>query len=303
MTGKDSESGQRRDLLALSKAPLSELLEALAKETSLREPGAAAPPRANQIARLVVAEAVRLIRLGTQSEVVDAAAEISRAIMQPKMKELAKLYPDAMRRVEAASVMLGAAAPASSGGGELTVLRSWNGKAREALAIINQEPSGAIQRADLRAKLGVDESYLSHLLRDLEGAGLIDRVRFGRRMKVRLAPKALSEHVQDQLTAVPDPRWNEKRDELAKRARKRLVAGSAYIAESPRIYVDLPPRIAGFEPEPDIQLGETVTVEILGNAGWEAPTTDERRQGMSIDLQNFRDHRFLLVAGAKSEPS
>jgi len=218
MTPTDSfeQNPPPRDLLALSKASMGELLAALEDEETLADEGGVVSPMALQVARLIAAEAVRLIRLGTRAELADASLEIAETLTGPKAKALAD-HRDAHRLVSGASVTLGAATPPSSKGGEMAVLRSWNGNARKAVEYLNSLPDQAVRRADLRELLDVDESYLSHLLADLEAAGLIVRTRRGRSVTVHLGPNARTDHVQELLPADPPP------PPQTARARKQLV--------------------------------------------------------------------------------
>jgi DNA-binding MarR family transcriptional regulator len=67
------------------------------------------------------------------------------------------------------------------------------------VAYVSRAKGRAIARARLRELLGVEESYLSHLLADLEAAGLIMRIRRGRAVSIHLGPVAESEHVKELL--------------------------------------------------------------------------------------------------------
>jgi DNA-binding MarR family transcriptional regulator len=194
-----------RDMLSLALAGMPELIAALEEERTLAEEPSALPPRSKRVARMIMAETIRLIRLGTRVELATAALEVAKALARPYAERLATNHPSAYRLLCSASDALGAATPPSSAGSELTVLRSWNDNARKALAIVNKAPGRVIARADLRAQLGVDESYLSHLLADLEAPGLVVRIRFGRTVQVHLGPVGRSEHVQQILSHEPPP--------------------------------------------------------------------------------------------------
>ncbi|HWX43800.1 MAG TPA: hypothetical protein VNY52_00590 [Solirubrobacteraceae bacterium] len=206
-----------RDLLSLMSAPMLELLAELDAAASDTEEDVV-PSRAVQIGDLVVAEAVRLIRLGTRVEVVDAAMAVSQALVGPTARRLAPQNAEAQRLLFAASTMLVAAMSPSSNGGELTVLRSWNGKALEAVRLVAAEPTQVLERIELRKELKVEESHLSHLLGDLEAAGLVERIREGRTVKVHLGPTARTDHVAKLLQLVEDEQPGaSRRAELAQR--------------------------------------------------------------------------------------
>lgn len=187
------------DLMSLARAGMAALLDALQEERTIEDGGTSLPPRSVQIAGLILAHAIRLIRLGTREELLDGGLELAETLTRPAVRELTRQQPEALRLLSGASVALKAAAAPSSAGGELAVLRSWNGNAREAVATLNATPSRKLARAELREQLGVNQSYLSHLLADLEGAGLVVRTRDGRDITVHLGPAAHAEHVQELL--------------------------------------------------------------------------------------------------------
>jgi DNA-binding transcriptional ArsR family regulator len=193
-----------RDLFSLSDAPLETLLETLLEEQSLADRGGVAPPRAEQIADLILSAVIRLIRLGTPGQLADAGVEVSRRLVGSAAEELERCHPRAYRVLAAASLVLGAAAAPSSGGGEVAVLRAWNGLALEAFAAVSRAPGQAMARSELRCELGhIDESHLSHILADLEDAGLVARIRDGRNVTVHLGPLGHEKHVRELLPKQP----------------------------------------------------------------------------------------------------
>ena len=202
---KSNKTGPR-DLLSLARtSSMPELLAALLEERTLNETNSPVPPRANQIARLVISKTVLLIRLGTQAELADATVEVVRALASPNGKLLAERFPQAHRLLSGASVSLRAATPPSSSGGELAVLRMWKGKAQMAVKLVVHADGEEMSRAELRRRLGVNESYLSHLLADLEAAGLLVRIRDGRTVTVHVGPTGKSDHVRKFLLAHNPP--------------------------------------------------------------------------------------------------
>lgn len=186
-------------MLGLSKARMPDLVAALEEARSLHEEPTGIPRRSKRVARLMMREAIRLIRLGTRSEITDAALELSKARKRSLSEGAEEFHSFSQRMLTSACDALTAASPPSSGGGEMTLLRSWNGKAKQAVSIVSQAQGRAIPRADLRVQLDVDESYLSHLLAELEAAGLIVRVRSGRTVMVHLGMVGRSDHVQELL--------------------------------------------------------------------------------------------------------
>jgi DNA-binding transcriptional ArsR family regulator len=249
MTFHDTEprpTSGPRDLLSLMSASILELLAEL-HASGEQESDEIVPSRAKQIGDLVVAEAIRLIRLGTRVEVADAAVAVSRAVLGTAASQ----HAEVKRLLFVASTALTTASAASSNGGELSVLRSWNGKALEAVRLISMVPGQALARATLRAKLGVAESYLSHLLSDLEAAGLADRIHAGRSVTVHLGPTARMEHVQRLLHSTP-PEPDHVRQRAESEQQGQLVREAIQSA------------IDGREPEGNLSIEALKTLRTLG---------------------------------------
>jgi DNA-binding MarR family transcriptional regulator len=200
MTSSVAIASPSRDLFSLSEAPLETLLEELLEERTLADRGGVAPPRAEQIADLILSAVIRLIRLATPGQLADAGVGVSRRLIGSPAEDLERRHPRAHRVLGAASLVLAAAASPSSAGGEVAVLRAWKGLALEAFAAISCAPGQAMARSELRRELGhIDESHLSHILSDLEDAGLIARIRDGRNVTVHLGPLGREKHVRELL--------------------------------------------------------------------------------------------------------
>lgn len=199
MTNPDKPA---KDLLSLTKASIPELIDALRDERTPSAEEGGLPSRSLQIAELIAAETVRLVRLGNRAELTEARLELARVVAQEETALLAKRQPKVHRLLIGSSTALAFATAPSSSGGELTVLRSWNGMAAEVVALVDDAPEKALRRAELREQLGVDESHLSHLLADLEAANLITRRRKGREVIVHLGRAGRSRHVGEFLRGV-----------------------------------------------------------------------------------------------------
>jgi hypothetical protein len=207
MTEPSHPRSAHRDLFSLATAPLRELLDALTEAQTLAEQDAEVPARATQIARLIVADAVGLIRVGTRQALAEAGNALAQAVARPSGEQLRKRQPEAYRLLSAAAVTLGAAIAPSSSGGELAVLRSWEGDARRAVALVARSRGQAIRHVALRDLLGREEPYLLHMLAELEAADLIVRVQTeeeGEEAEVRLGPAAELPHVQELLPGEDD---------------------------------------------------------------------------------------------------
>ncbi len=198
------------DLFSLALKPLSARVRALDQAWQQPEELGPLPSRAVQIAGLIIAETVRLIRVGGRAELAEGALELTQLVVRPDSETLAVDHPESFRLASGASVVLGVANAPSSGGGELAVLRSWNGRAREAVELLNQAHGKAIPRSELRQALGdLTESHLSHLLADLEASGLAVRIREGKTVVVHLGPTGRGDLVQGQLSSreLPDLKY------------------------------------------------------------------------------------------------
>jgi hypothetical protein len=188
------------NLTALTSASMAELLGLLTQ--SVRA-GGAMEPSPEQLAEYVLAETVRLIRLGTRPELADAAAVLSRLLTTGIAGELTASHPAAHAALNSAADVLAVAASPASRGGEFAVLRSFSGRALAAVWHIDRAERRALPRAELLVRLGVEESYMSHILADLETAGLLARIRDGRNVTVHLGPRGYTAGVQQYLKATP----------------------------------------------------------------------------------------------------
>jgi hypothetical protein len=204
------------DLFSLALAPMSARVSALEQAWALPEEPGPLPPLSVQIAGLIIAETVRLIRLGNRSELAEGALELAQLVARAEAETIVNSHPESHRLASGAAVVLGAASAPSSGGGEMVVLRSWNGKAREVVELLSRAHDKALARTELRSALGdPTESHLSHLLADLEASGLAVRIREGKTVTVHLGPTGRSEQVQEQFTPPQPPSlkyWGPMRD-------------------------------------------------------------------------------------------
>jgi DNA-binding MarR family transcriptional regulator len=202
------------DLLALRAAPLDELVETLARLA--RRDGARA--EIEGVSELSIDETVRLIREGAAAEIGAAGVALSGFLGGPLGRRVRELSIGAYDRLSGLVPVLSAAASTSSKGGDGLVLRSWKGNAEVVLAKL-REAGGSAERAALREALDVSESYLSHLLTDLEGASLVERIRVpGRRgVSVHLTGEgdALADQVSPPAPVLALARSSERRVEVA----------------------------------------------------------------------------------------
>jgi hypothetical protein len=175
------------DLLRLRDAPLPRLLDALAP--LLNRGSTTASLRV--VVELAVDETVRLVRAGSRTDLVANGEALATFLGGQRGASLRTSTPGAYDTLSGLLPVLTAACSPAGKGSEQAVLRSWNGKAQAALDTVAAERAGFLARSELRARLEVSESYLSHLLADLEAASLLERVggRGRRSVDVRLTSK------------------------------------------------------------------------------------------------------------------
>jgi len=243
MKPKPSGNQASLDPFSLAFASIAEMIEAIASKEALADEGVGVPPLAEQIANMVVAEAVRLIRLGTTSDVVDAAHRLARFLLRSSAEELERRQPDAYRVVSGAAVALDAAAAPTGAGSEEAVLRSWDEKAIEAVALVNATPGRKLPRLELldalRSDLGkAPSSALSHMLSHLEAAGLIVRIREGRNVTVHLGPVGAEEHVQAVLRDYEQGGGAERSLKILRKTLEPLLSGDEHGFERVAAAVD-----------------------------------------------------------------
>lgn len=213
------------DALSLAHASITELVDAIDHPDTVADDGNGVPPLANQVARLIISEAVRLIRLGTRAELASAADHLAQWAVSDRAVQLEKHRGDAYRLVSGATVALDAAVAPSSRGGELAVLRSWKKKALEVVVRVSRAEGQMVPRSELLGEMDFGdaaESSLSHLLAELEAAGLIVRIREGRRVMVHLGPAATSDHVQEAIHSYKAARAAQSAAEMFTTVREAL---------------------------------------------------------------------------------
>jgi DNA-binding transcriptional ArsR family regulator len=235
MSANETQRLDPPDPFELADASIEELAAALETAVSLPVDEDIAP-LTEQIAGLILSEAIHLIRMGSRAETAAASDTLSQLVVSDCGEDLERGDSEAYRLISTGSVALSAATPASSKGGARMMLRSWSGRARKAIELLMKAPDQRLYRSDLRAGLQIeDESHLSHLLGDLEAARLIIRVREGREVLVRLGPAVERDEAREAIgrkierifvPAGPDPGLGS--DE--KVATNRLDAGSLVLS-------------------------------------------------------------------------
>lgn len=160
------------DVLGLRGAPLPRLLETLHRAVTAEAPGEVT----SAIAELAVDATVRLVRRGSRSELLEGTEALARVLGGPRGATARAQNAGAYDTLSGLLPVLSAAASPAGRDGSSLVLRSWSGKARRALEQIASTSHGVIARGELRRRLDLSESHLSHMLSDLEEASLLERI-------------------------------------------------------------------------------------------------------------------------------
>ncbi|MGH9349634.1 MAG: helix-turn-helix transcriptional regulator [Vicinamibacterales bacterium] len=103
----------------------------------------------------------------------------------PAGEEVRRRGPELYAEWKALGALLAEAARRSDRPAADSILLSDSGRGRTVLELL-AEREGAVPRSVIRERLGLSESHLSHLLRDLEEADLIERIPAGREVRVAL---------------------------------------------------------------------------------------------------------------------
>lgn len=297
------------DLFSLALAPMSARVSTLEQAWTVPEVPGPLPSHTVQIAGLIVAETVRLIRLGSRSELAEGALELTQLVARAEADTVASAHPEPYRLASGAAVVLGAASAPSSGGGEMAVLRSWNGKAREAVEMLSRAHDKALARTELRSALGdPTESHLSHLLADLEASGLAVRIREGKTVTVHLGPTGRSEQVQEQLAPSQPPSlkyWGPMRDlDVVGSELGFVTMDAGTLASVGEQYRPLPPKheTLRFSYRDEFSKGRGLVID--APSGDIAPDVHDYLRGLEEgggDEETIAEQGVLAVVGANGE--
>jgi DNA-binding MarR family transcriptional regulator len=144
----------------------------------LLERGAAEPEERalSALTALLMNRVLRLLRQGSQEDLHEEALMLNRALAIPAGVHLQKDRPEAFGVWKGLGELLSGAARSTSRAAVPSLLRSASGRGQEILELLAGE-SGPVPRTEIKRRLKLAESQLSHLLRDLEEADLVIRYR------------------------------------------------------------------------------------------------------------------------------
>lgn len=148
--------------------------------------------------------ALNLIRRGSSLALRREAAVLNRQLYSPTGRELQQRDPAHHARLGTIAEMLSTAGQRTDTAFLNAVLSSHSKYAQRILELLARAGSDGLPRRELMAKLGVQESHLSHILADLEKANVIVRLRRDGTKEVRVTLDAAGRDlVNEQL----EPHW------------------------------------------------------------------------------------------------
>ncbi len=119
---------------------------------------------------------LRLLRQGSRDELLKEALMLNRVLAVEAGSHLRRARPEAFGIWTALGELLSGAARSTSRAAVPSILRSTRGRGQEILELLAGE-SGPIPRSEIKRRLKLPESQLSHLLRNLEEVNLVIRYR------------------------------------------------------------------------------------------------------------------------------
>jgi FixJ family two-component response regulator/DNA-binding transcriptional ArsR family regulator len=170
------------DLTGFVDTTMSELVEAVEKteDRSL--------PSLQRVGSIFFDRTLDLLREGSRRQILDEAAALSEFLCGPSGERIERDHPGLFGSWQGLAELLTEAARRSDPAAAESILRGFKGNGRRVLEILAERGS-AVPRSEIRKRLDLSESNLSHLLRDLHEADLITRHReTGREIVLDLGP-------------------------------------------------------------------------------------------------------------------
>ncbi len=171
------------DLTGYLDAPMAEIvrvLEAAGRESTDRV-------YLERVGSLVVDRTLDLLRGAARSQIIDERVDLDRFLSSDVVGEIKHNHPDVFGGWAALSDLLAEAARRSDPPAADTILKGSQGLGYRLLEFL-AERGAPMARAEIRERLNLSESHLSHLLRDLSEADLVVRDRRGREAMIDLGP-------------------------------------------------------------------------------------------------------------------
>ena len=148
--------------------------------------------------------ALNLIRRGSSLALRREAAVLNRHLYSPTGRDLQQREPAYHARLGTIAEMLSTAGQRTDTTFLKAVLASHSKYAQQILELLARAGADGLPRRELMAKLGVQESHLSHILADLEKANIIVRLRRDGTKEVRVT---LDSAGRDLVSEQLEPQW------------------------------------------------------------------------------------------------
>lgn len=149
--------------------------------------GASDRARVDAAGGLVLHRALRLVRAESRETLLKEGMALDDFLYSAAGSAIKTAQPDLYWGWIGISGLLGEAARRSDRAAVDSILASHAGRGRTVLEIL-AERGAPVPRGEILKRLGLSESHLSHLLRDLAEADLIERAKAGREVAVALGP-------------------------------------------------------------------------------------------------------------------
>jgi len=206
------------DLPDLDDAPFREVESVLAALTETPRPEKPEFRRsAREVRGLLLDRALNLLRTGSRTEIGEEAYGLHRYLDSPPGESLQEKAPEVHGGFRAIADLLSGAADRADAAAVDSILRSHKGRGKEILEFLAQQGE-PVKRSRIRSQLGVSQSHLSHILREMEGADLLVRWNQGKEVLVELAPNG-REYVERSIL----PSWIQRVIEELHAVRRREV--------------------------------------------------------------------------------
>lgn len=150
-------------------------------------PGARDRPMAEAVGGLILHRALKLLRDSSRDDILAEGIALDGFLASPAGDQFKTAHADLYFAWQGLSALLGEAARRSDRAAIESILRSHEGHGRAVLELL-AERAEPVRRAEVRERLQLSESHMSHVLRDLEEADLIRRRAAGREVALALGP-------------------------------------------------------------------------------------------------------------------
>ncbi len=188
-------------------------------------PAASDRPMAEAVGGLILHRTLKLLRDSSRDDILTEGIALDGFLTSPAGDQFRTTHPDLYFAWQGVSALLGEAARRSDRAAIESILRSHDGHGRAVLELL-AERAEPVRRAEVRERLQLSESHMSHVLRDLEEADLIERRPSGREVALALGPvgrEVVARHVL--------PEWVRHMVEVLQRAAQAETPDAGALAD------------------------------------------------------------------------